>query len=80
MSGFSRCTDSVVRPAGIALQDAQANGFVADLPNNASAKMGLLHAVYGECYFLSPSSTFHSQGKQVRARLWFHSLRLSLPK
>jgi hypothetical protein len=40
--------------AGIALQDAQSNGFVADLPNNASAKMGLLHAAYGE-FLLSPS-------------------------
>ncbi|QRW18946.1 major facilitator superfamily transporter [Rhizoctonia solani] len=39
---------------GIALQDAQANGFVAELPNNASAKMGLLHAVYGAGAFIAP--------------------------
>ncbi|KAH7923445.1 MFS general substrate transporter [Leucogyrophana mollusca] len=30
---------------GMALQDAQANGFVASLKDNAEAKMGLLHAV-----------------------------------
>ena len=29
------------------LQDAQANGFVASLKDNASAKMGMLHAAYG---------------------------------
>ena len=34
---------------GIALQDAQANGYVACLKENASEKMGLLHAVYGWC-------------------------------
>lgn len=31
---------------GLALQDAQANGFVASLEDNA-AKMGILHAAYG---------------------------------
>ncbi|KAH0835909.1 MFS general substrate transporter [Lanmaoa asiatica] len=30
---------------GMALQDAQANGFVASIKDNAEAKMGLLHAV-----------------------------------
>ncbi|KAB5592211.1 Gallate transporter [Ceratobasidium theobromae] len=39
-----RRTDKLLRPAGLALQEAQANGFVAGLPNNASTKMGLLHA------------------------------------
>ncbi|KAI9463116.1 hypothetical protein HD554DRAFT_2027188, partial [Boletus coccyginus] len=29
---------------GMALQDAQANGFVASLENNAETKMGILHA------------------------------------
>jgi hypothetical protein len=28
-------------------QDAQANGFVASLKDNASEKMGMLHAAYG---------------------------------
>lgn len=32
---------------GIALQDAQANGYVAGLQEGAAAKMGLLHAAYG---------------------------------
>ncbi|CUA66761.1 hypothetical protein RSOLAG22IIIB_00208 [Rhizoctonia solani] len=39
---------------GMALQDAQSSGFVAELPNNASAKMGLLHAFYGAGAFISP--------------------------
>jgi hypothetical protein len=30
------------------MQDAQANGFVAALKDHAEAKMGLLHAAYGE--------------------------------
>jgi hypothetical protein len=30
------------------IQDAQANGFVAALKDNAEAKMGLLHAAYGK--------------------------------
>ncbi|THH32804.1 hypothetical protein EUX98_g1404 [Antrodiella citrinella] len=32
---------------GVALQDAGANAYVASLKDNASVKMGLLHAVYG---------------------------------
>ncbi|OBZ67290.1 Bypass of stop codon protein 6 [Grifola frondosa] len=39
---------------GIALQDAGANGFVASLKDNASTKMGILHAVYGAGAFSSP--------------------------
>ena len=30
------------------MQDAQANGLVASLKHQAEAKMGILHAVYGE--------------------------------
>ncbi|KAF8680184.1 tetracycline resistance protein [Rhizoctonia solani] len=48
------CIAYAVNGFGIALQDAQANGFVAELPNNASAKMGLLHAVYGAGAFIAP--------------------------
>ncbi|EIW55087.1 MFS general substrate transporter [Trametes versicolor FP-101664 SS1] len=32
---------------GLSLQDASANGFVASLKDNASTKMGILHAIYG---------------------------------
>ncbi|KAI0716680.1 MFS general substrate transporter [Earliella scabrosa] len=32
---------------GIALQDAGANAYVASLKDNAAAKMGILHAIYG---------------------------------
>jgi len=33
---------------GLSLQDAQANGFVANYKDNAAAKMGILHAAYGK--------------------------------
>ncbi|TFY77871.1 hypothetical protein EWM64_g6140 [Hericium alpestre] len=39
---------------GLALQDAQANGFVASYRDNAAAKMGILHAVYGLGALASP--------------------------
>ncbi|KAF9528651.1 MFS general substrate transporter [Crepidotus variabilis] len=39
---------------GIALQDAQANGFVATLKNNPETKMGVLHAAYGLGAFAAP--------------------------
>ncbi|KAF7977354.1 hypothetical protein HWV62_4157 [Athelia sp. TMB] len=39
---------------GMALQDAQANGYVAGLRDNAEAKMGMLHAAYGAGAFCSP--------------------------
>ncbi|KAF8609125.1 MFS general substrate transporter [Ceratobasidium sp. AG-I] len=48
------CVAYAINGFGIALQDAQANGLVAALPNNASAKMGLLHAVYGAGAFVAP--------------------------
>lgn len=35
---------------GGSLQDAQANGFVANYKDNAAAKMGILHAAYGKEY------------------------------
>ncbi|KAF9528584.1 major facilitator superfamily domain-containing protein [Crepidotus variabilis] len=39
---------------GGALQDAQANGFVATLKSNPETKMGILHAAYGLGAFASP--------------------------
>ncbi|CAE6402594.1 unnamed protein product [Rhizoctonia solani] len=39
---------------GLALQSAQANSFIAQLPNNPSTKMGLLHASYGIGAFIAP--------------------------
>ncbi|KAG8690196.1 hypothetical protein FRC09_012094 [Ceratobasidium sp. 395] len=48
------CIAYALNGFGIALQDAQANGFVAALPNNASAKMGFLHAAYGAGAFVAP--------------------------
>ncbi|KAI0676395.1 MFS general substrate transporter [Trametes maxima] len=39
---------------GLSLQDAGANGFVASLKENASTKMGILHAIYGVGALSSP--------------------------
>ncbi|KAI0052068.1 MFS general substrate transporter [Auriscalpium vulgare] len=44
----------VVNGFGIALQDAQANGFVASYKENAAAKMGFLHAAYGAGALAAP--------------------------
>ncbi|KAF9558507.1 MFS general substrate transporter [Agrocybe pediades] len=43
-----------VNGVGVALQDAQANGFVASLSRRPEAKMGILHAAYGLGAFASP--------------------------
>ncbi|KAH8824832.1 major facilitator superfamily domain-containing protein [Flagelloscypha sp. PMI_526] len=39
---------------GMAMQDAQANAYVAMFKRNPSAKMGILHAIYGVGAFASP--------------------------
>ncbi|KAI9509245.1 MFS general substrate transporter [Russula earlei] len=39
---------------GASLEDAQANGFVANYKENASTKMGILHAAYGAGALVSP--------------------------
>ncbi|KAJ8589362.1 MFS general substrate transporter [Rhizopogon salebrosus TDB-379] len=39
---------------GMALQDAQANGFVASLKDHPEARMGILHATYGAGALSSP--------------------------
>lgn len=39
---------------GLAVQDAQANGYVASLKNNAETKMGILHAAYGAGALCAP--------------------------
>ncbi|KAL0960048.1 hypothetical protein HGRIS_011696 [Hohenbuehelia grisea] len=43
-----------INGVGLAMQDAQANGYVASLKNNAEAKMGILHAAYGAGAFAAP--------------------------
>ncbi|CUA73969.1 hypothetical protein RSOLAG22IIIB_01490 [Rhizoctonia solani] len=48
------CTGYFLNGFGVALQNAQANSFIAQLPNNASTKMGLLHASYGIGAFIAP--------------------------
>ncbi|KAA1472114.1 MFS general substrate transporter [Dentipellis sp. KUC8613] len=39
---------------GMAIQDAQANGYVASYKENAAAKMGILHATYGAGALAAP--------------------------
>ncbi|KAF8587192.1 MFS general substrate transporter [Ramaria rubella] len=47
-------TAYAINGVGIALQDAQANGFVASLADGSAVKMNLLHAVYGFGAMSSP--------------------------
>ncbi|KAG8869959.1 hypothetical protein FRB97_000566, partial [Tulasnella sp. 331] len=65
------CVFSVVNGFGIALQDAQANTFIASIPRRASTNMGILHAVYGLGAFTSPFIA--TQFAQMR-RWSFHFL------
>ncbi|KAJ6627841.1 major facilitator superfamily domain-containing protein [Mycena sp. CBHHK59/15] len=44
----------VINGVGMAIQDAQANGYVASLKNNSEIKMGLLHGAYGAGALASP--------------------------
>ncbi|KAH7325496.1 MFS general substrate transporter [Rhizoctonia solani] len=48
------CVAFVINGFGIGLQDAQANGFVSALRNNPSAKMGIIHSLYGAGAFFAP--------------------------
>ncbi|KAL1744994.1 major facilitator superfamily domain-containing protein [Schizophyllum fasciatum] len=41
------CIAYAINGVGMAIQDAQANGYVASLKDNSEAKMGFLHAAYG---------------------------------
>ncbi|KAJ8694718.1 hypothetical protein PTI98_007369 [Pleurotus ostreatus] len=44
----------VINGVGIAMQDAQANGYVASIQEGAETKMGILHAAYGLGAFVAP--------------------------
>ncbi|KAJ6483841.1 major facilitator superfamily domain-containing protein [Mycena vitilis] len=44
----------VINGAGLAIQDAQANGYVASLANNSEAKMGFVQAAYGAGALVAP--------------------------
>ncbi|CAE6416259.1 unnamed protein product [Rhizoctonia solani] len=48
------CISYALNGFGVALHNAQANGFIAELPKNTSAKLGLLHAGYGAGAFTAP--------------------------
>ncbi|KAL1760221.1 major facilitator superfamily domain-containing protein [Schizophyllum commune] len=48
------CVAYAVNGAGMSLQDAQTNGYVASLTENQEAKMGMLHAAYGLGALLAP--------------------------
>ncbi|KAJ7921499.1 major facilitator superfamily domain-containing protein [Mycena leptocephala] len=45
---------SVINGAGLAIQDAQANGYVAGLANNSETKMGYVQAAYGAGALVAP--------------------------
>ncbi|KAJ7108525.1 major facilitator superfamily domain-containing protein [Mycena epipterygia] len=44
----------VINGVGMAIQDAQANGYIASLKHNPEIKMGLLHGAYGAGALASP--------------------------
>ena len=48
-------------------EDAQANGFVASLKDNAETKMGLLHAAYGMSVFVRFGNQYETLSKWVLA-------------
>ncbi|KAJ7269868.1 major facilitator superfamily domain-containing protein [Mycena rebaudengoi] len=43
-----------INGVGVAIQDAQANGYVASLASNSETKMGLLHGAYGAGALAAP--------------------------
>jgi fucose permease len=61
---------------GLALQDSQANGFVATLSRNAEVKMGVLHASYGLGAFASPLAATHF----AQQKRWSFHFLLSLSR
>jgi fucose permease len=58
---------------GIALQDAQANGYVAELQDSAATKMGLLHAAYGVGALVSPLVATQFAGLGLGGKLPSHT-------
>ncbi|KAG8853392.1 hypothetical protein FRB96_008182 [Tulasnella sp. 330] len=48
------CVTYVVNGLVIAVQDSQANTFIASIPQNGSFNMGILHSIYGFGLFASP--------------------------
>ncbi|KAF7362536.1 MFS domain-containing protein [Mycena venus] len=45
---------AVINGAGLAIQDAQANGYVASLTDNSETKMGFVQAAYGAGALVAP--------------------------
>ncbi|TFK49165.1 MFS general substrate transporter [Heliocybe sulcata] len=63
---------------GIALQDAQANGFVASLKDSPTTKMGIMHAVYGVGALCSPLVSTQFAQMQHWSYHYFCSLGVAL--
>ncbi|KZV98102.1 MFS general substrate transporter [Exidia glandulosa HHB12029] len=61
---------SALNGFGMAIQDAQSNGFVAVMRHNPDRKMGVLHAVYGLGALISPLVA--TQFAQLPRRWSFH--------
>ncbi|KAK7039467.1 major facilitator superfamily domain-containing protein, partial [Favolaschia claudopus] len=70
----------VLSGVGIAIQDAQANGYIASLKHNPEIKMGLLHGAYeclqsvGEAPGEATSSNEHPSFKQILGMKTVHLL------
>ncbi|KAJ3731003.1 major facilitator superfamily domain-containing protein [Lentinula guzmanii] len=61
---------------GLALQDAQSNGFVASLKDHAETKMGLLHASYGAGALCAPLVA--TQFSQMKHWSFYYLVSLSV--
>ncbi|KAI5123263.1 hypothetical protein M0805_001352 [Coniferiporia weirii] len=69
------CLAYLINGWGIALQDAQSNGFVASLTENSASKMGLMHALYG---FGAVCSPFSATQFAEMPKLWHYHYIVSL--
>jgi fucose permease len=65
----------MINGVGLAIQDAQANGFVAAIPNSES-RMGILHAAYGAGALSAPLVA--TQFAQFPGRKWSFYYLISL--
>ncbi|KAJ7753373.1 major facilitator superfamily domain-containing protein [Mycena maculata] len=66
----------VINGVGVAIQDAQGNGYVASLKHNPETKMGLLHGAYGAGALASPLVA--TQFSQIRHWSFHYLVSLGL--
>ncbi|KAF9653480.1 MFS general substrate transporter [Thelephora ganbajun] len=63
---------------GMAVQDAQANGYVASLDNHKEVRMGILHAIYGLGAFSAPLVSTQFSTMRHWSYHYFSSLGLAV--